>query len=203
MGRRLTVLCLTAAFLLAASTAEGSYRGTLSSVTHRAQLYSFETFDAEIVWYGTFFDDGFRRAFIDKTVKIKHMEPHEAALFRAEQESRQESGWDFFVVMYTKKDYKKFSLEPDTIWKALLTTGSGESVRPTEIEQVPISPYLKVVYPHFNRWSKAYRVTFPKVELGNQFWLTMQSVVGESSMKWVVQTAAQRSRGGGNKYRRR
>lgn len=203
MGRRLAAVCLTAVLMLAViGVAEASYRGTLSSVTHRGQLYNIETWDAEIVWYATFFDDGFRDAFIEKTIAINHMEPMEAAVFTAEQERRQASGWDFFIVMYTKRDYKKFALEPDTIWKAVLMTESGEIVKPTEIEQVPITPYLKVVYPHFNRWSKAYRVSFPKVELGHEFWVTLQSVVGDTSLTWVVQSTADRSRGGGNKYRR-
>lgn len=203
MGRRLVAICLTALLLFAVSAAEASYRGTLSSVTHRSQLYNLDTFDAEIVWYGTFFDDGFRRAFIDKSIKINYMDPNDAAVFTAEQELKQSRGWDFFIVMYTKKDYRKFSLDPDTIWKAELTTESGEKVKPIEVEQVPITPYLKVVYPHFNRWSKAYLISFPKVELGNHFWVTLMSVVGESTTKWVIQTIAERAGGGGNKYRRR
>ena len=202
MGRRVAAFCLAALIAFAAGDVLASYRGTLSSVTHRGQLYNLETWDAEIDWYATFFDDGFRKAFTEKTIAINHMEPDEAAAFASEQQRRQDAGWDFFIVMYTKKDYRKFSMEPDTIWKALLTTESGDAVKPVDIEQVPITPYLKVVYPHFNRWSKAYRVTFPKVDLGRKFWVTLMSVMGESSLKWVIQSPAERQRGGGNKYRK-
>ncbi|MFH0800720.1 MAG: hypothetical protein V2A66_11165 [Pseudomonadota bacterium] len=186
MGRRIAACVLMALACLMASAAHASYQGTLASVTHRGQLYNANSWDAEVIWYGSFFDQGFRDAYIQRATEVNHLDPDEADSFEAEQERRQANGWDFFIVMYTKKDFKKFSLESDTFWKAILTTEEGDVAKAVEVETIQITPFHKVLYPHFNRWSRAYRVTFPKVALGGKFAVTLQSVVGESTLKWRI-----------------
>lgn len=184
MGRRLIALVVMVLALSAGVEARAGYRNELRRATKSGRMYSVTTWDAKLMWHATFLGDRFRRAFEKKHVKIEHLGPLQAARFVSEQEYRHAEGWDFFVGFYTKSEYKKFSSEPDSFWKIFITTETGEAVHPRAIEMIPISPYEEIMYPYLTRWSKAYRVTFPKVGLGKKFSLTLQSVVGESTLKW-------------------
>jgi len=169
---------------LTAQAAKETYRGALRHATHRGQTYDANTWDAKVIWYATFFDGNFRRAFAKQHAKIHYMGPAEAAQWTADQEYEQSRAWEFFVSIYTKRDYKKFSLDSDTFWETFLTTGSGDVVWPDSIEQVSVTPYEKVMYRHINRWSKCYIVKFPKVDIGAPVYLTLRSIVGQSSLLW-------------------
>lgn len=164
--------------------AKKTYRAELGRVTHRGQTYDANTWDAKVIWFATFFDDSYRRAFAEQHAKINHMGPMETARWIADQEYIQDGQWDVFISFYTKKDYKKFSLDPDSFWELYMTTGKGEIVWPTSIEQVSITPYELVMFRHINRWSKGYKVSFPKVDLGDTIQLTLQSIVGQSQLAW-------------------
>jgi len=161
-----------------------TYTWELRKNSHRGQAYDAETWDAKVIWFATFFSDDFRRSFDKKHAKINHMGPLESAKWFEEEQYRQGKQWEFFVSFYTKKDYKKFSLDPDSFWKIFMTTGQGEVVHPIAVEQISITPYEKIMFHHINRWSKAYRVIFPKVEIGNLIQLTLQSIVGQSNLVW-------------------
>ncbi len=185
--RALAHAAVIAALLLSATAnaAVETYFAETRRVTHRGQAYNAFTWDAEVIWYATFFDDKFRTAFAKKHAKINHMGPIETAQWIEDQEYVQQRQWEVFISFYTKKDYKKFSLDSDSFWQIFLTTGKGEVVWPTAIEQVPITPYEKIMYRHINRWSKGYKVIFPKVNLGETYELTLQSIVGQSHLVWI------------------
>lgn len=187
MGRCLATFVAMLAITAFAVTSQAnlSYRGALRLATHNGRLFNFETWDAKIIWHATFFSDEFRHAFETKHVEVNHLDENDAAQFILDQEYKQKRGWDFIVSFYTKKDYKKFSTDHDSFWKIYLTTESGEVIKPDVIDPIPITPYETVMFSHLNRWSKLYRVTFPKVELGSKFYLTISSVVGESNLRWT------------------
>ncbi len=185
MGKRSVIVLVMVSILLASSVALArTYRGDLRHATKKGSLYNAENFEAKVLWNATFFNGDFRRAYIKKTAKISHFDALAAARYTAEQEYRQSKGWDFFVSIYTKKAYKKFSNEQDSFWKIMMTTGSGEVVKPISIELLPLGPYEKIMYPYLNRWTKGYRVTFPKVDLGDDVSLMLYSIVGDSTLKW-------------------
>ena len=185
MGKRSIIIAVAICVLSIASTAIArTYNGDLRHATKKGMLYSGDTFEAKVLWNATFFSDSFRHAYIKKTVKINRFDAIRAARYIAEQEYRQSEGWDFFVGLYTKKAYKKFSTENDSFWKIQLTTASGQVLKPTSIELIPLGPYEGIMYPYLNRWSKGYRVKFPKVELGDEISLTLYSIVGASTLKW-------------------
>jgi hypothetical protein len=150
-------------------------------------MFDYTTWDAKIIWRISFFDDQFRREFAKKHAKIHYMGPVETAQWMAEQQYIQDREWDFVVVMYSKKEYKKFSMEPDSFWEIILTTGTGETVYPASIEQISITPYEKIMFPYIDRWSKLYRVSFPKVDLGNEINITMRSILGHSTLTWKTE----------------
>jgi hypothetical protein len=186
-----SVLCIIlVVFSLATlipSFAFGTYTKELKGSTRRGRLYDINDGNAKIIFDATLFTDDFRKAFAEKDAKIRHLEPFEADRSIAEQMSLQKSSWEVFVAMYTRKDYKEYSLGPNTFWKSFMTTEHGDKVLPVKIEKITIKPYWKVMFPNINRWARAYRVIFPKVPLGKKASFTLQSVVGERSITWNVE----------------
>ena len=160
------------------------YNGALRHATHKGQAYDAFTWDAKVIWYATFFTDPFRAAYAKKHATIYHMGPVETEEWTQDQLHEQGQAWDVFISIYTKRDYKKFSLDPDTFWELFLTAGNGDVVWPTSIEQVSVTPYERIMFHHINRWSKCYKVRFPKADLGSAFDLTLQSIVGQSTVQW-------------------
>jgi hypothetical protein len=155
-------------------------------MTRTGRIYSLEMWDAKLLWKATFFSEAFRRSYEEKAVEIQHLDDMAADLLVAEQERRQADGWEFFVGMYTKDQYKEFNNYEDSFWKALLITGDGEVVKPISVDRIPIRPFEQVMFPWLNRWTTAYRVVFPKVSLGKEFRFTLESVVGDSTLLWKV-----------------
>lgn len=186
MGKRFAAVLIVASVTLISQIAAAGYGFDLAKATHNGRIFNFETWDANLIWHATFFSDDYRRAFEKQYIEKNHMDALESAQFIGVEERKQAKGWEFFISFYTKKDYKTFTMESDSFWTIHLTTAGGESVAPNEIESIPITPYERVMYPHLNRWSRAYRVTFPKVELGDEFALTIESVVGKSTVEWKV-----------------
>lgn len=166
------------------SPAWAGYRSTLNKWTKSKQWYSAQNFHANVIWHATYFSPEFRRAKARRYIQKKYLGPKEAAQYIAAQEKKQAAVHEFFVGVYTRKPYRHITSGSDSFWEMVLTTASGEVVEPVSVEIVAIEPYQEVMYPYLNRWSKGYRVTFPKVSLGDSFKLTLRSVIGESTLKW-------------------
>ena len=188
MGRRLVAGILAFAVVVGASAASAgwSYNRAFSKASKSGKLYDPGTWEARLIWYATFFDDDFRQAFEKRHLQITHISGESADAFHEEQLRRQEAGWTFFVTMYTKEPYKKFTAFDDSFWKIKLTTGTGETVEPVAVENFPVDPYAITMFRFVDRWSKIYRVIFPKVPLGDHIELTLSSVVGESTLSWKI-----------------
>lgn len=180
---RIFSLILTSTLLFSAN-AFASYRSDLKKVSRSESLYDAQVWDANVLWTSVLFTDEFRTSFAEQSIKKEHLEPTEAATAFADQMKKQAAATEFTLFLYTKKDYKKLTAGDDTFWKLRLQLPSGEWIRPSTIELLPMTPYIRVMFPDVNRWAKAYRVTFPKQELKGEFTLHLQSVIGESSMKW-------------------
>ncbi|MFA4971625.1 MAG: hypothetical protein WC683_03360 [bacterium] len=186
MSRRLTCAAIALVLFLAPSASQAGYRWDLNKMTKTGRIYHTSAWDAELIWHATFFDDAFREVFKKQHRKIKHLDPIDAERFEMEQGQRHGEGWDFFVSMYTKDEYKDFSTYEDSFWRIELKTGDGEVVKPMLVEKLQITPYERKMFPYLDRWSRGYRVTFPKVPLGNEIELTIMSVVGASTVKWNI-----------------
>lgn len=186
MARRLTALALGLIVVMAAVDAFAlGYRWELRRATKRGQLYSAETMEAKLLWRATLFTERFRNASVKKTIAIKYLEGTDAERYRSEQQYEQEGGWQFFIGFYTKQEYKQFSMGPDTFWKIEMIT-DDKVVEPLSIELVPIGPYEQIMFPYLNRWSKAYRVVFPKIPFGEFVKLRFYSMIGESTLTWRI-----------------
>ena len=174
-------------FLFVSATADAGYARQLSRATESGKIYRIENMDATLMWHVTFFSDDFRNAFEKKHLKLhRGLDETEKELFISKQNEQQEKYWEFFVGLYTKEDYKYFSDGSGSFWKVYITTQNGERVEPISISQVNITPYERQIFPYLHRWSRAYRLLFPKVDLGDKFKLTATSVMGTSVLNWKI-----------------
>ena len=175
------------------SKGDRSYRSHVREWTRHKQWYSPKTMQADMLWHATYFSPDFRRAQERETIKRKYLDPVEASQYIAEQERRQTALDEFFIGLYTIKPYREFSLGEESFWQARLYTENGQELEPIGVELVEIKPFEKILYPYLGRWDKAYRVTFPKVELGKTFTLVLRSVIGETDLKWDLDSEAKHS----------
>ena len=181
----LTLILFIAVFAMQ-GCAHSAFKSSLRTYTEHGRIYNFEHFEARLIWHATFFSDNFRRAFEKKHIELHHFGPMESAKFIAEQEYKQEDSWNFFIGMYTKREYKQFTNYDDSFWKIELITENGDVVKAESIENVPLDPYVLEIYPYLNRWSRTYMVSFPKVDLGKKFQLVLKGVAGTSVLKWKI-----------------
>lgn len=160
------------------------YRPILKEWSRHKQLYSPTEAQVKIIAHATYFSPEFREAYAREHIRRKYLEEGRARDFRERLKARQEGVHEFFVGMYAPRPYRGLSLGKETFWEAVLTTASGETVKPVAIEEVEGTPYQKIMFPYLNRWSKAYRVVFPEADLGGPFSLTLRSVIGQTHLRW-------------------
>lgn len=170
--------------LLFANSAYCSYNSVRRHVTESARLYNLKQMEAQLIWKATYFSDSFRRAYEKRHIALNHLGPVEAARWIAEQEKQQGLYHEFFIDFYSQKEYRDFSLAATSFWQMVLTTEEGSELQPTKIEEITLTPYERKMFPSLNRWSRGYRVLFPKVTLGKSTTLTLRSVVGKSDLTW-------------------
>lgn len=172
--------------VLLSVNAFAGYRSELGRVTKHGHLYEVTTMDAKLLWHATLVTDSFRRARSQKYIELNHLDSLTAARWMAREEERQAESWEVIVTMYSKAEYEQFTTGSNSFWKIVLRTAAGEEVMPLAVEMIPTAPLERRLYPHLNRWARAYQVVFPKVELGNRAVLALQSVVGSSTLRWKL-----------------
>lgn len=167
-----------------AQTYTKSYRSSLSDWTRSKQLFSTTDVQVKVLAHATYFSPEFRSAYTKQHIKKNFLAGDQAARFREQQEMDAAKGHEFFVGIYSPKQYRSFTSGPDTFWQAVLVTAKGEELKPLSVTPVGVAPYEKVMFPYLNRWEKAYRVVFPKAALGDEFQLTLRSVIGQTHLWW-------------------
>lgn len=181
------VVFLILAFSLLSSSASASYKDVLSKWTRRGQAFSFDTLDAKIIWYATYLSRELRDAKVMKEASLMNWEEAETESALAKERLRMHNGQQFFVSFFAPKGANEFTLDEDSLWKIFLITSSNETYAPIGLEKVDLTARTKVFFPYVDRWSKAYIVTFPNIDLGTDFVLEMRSVVGKSRLHWKLQ----------------
>lgn len=184
MRKQLSLFLFFFILLVAGNGFAKSYFSALRSATESKEWFSADDLKANVVWNATYFSDKFRKAFIQEHIKRTYLDEREATLFTKEQEDDHAKYTEFFFGLYAKKPYRELSLSPASFWELILTTENGEVLKPVAIEVIKPTPYDQVMFPYLDRWSKGYRVKFPKVDQGDSFTLTLRSVIGQVSQKW-------------------
>ena len=170
---------ILAALISTALDAHAGYKSAIAKWTRSDNIYAFETMDARLLWKATLLSSDLLDA-QDQLLLRKKLEPQGII------GKKNTGGVGFFVSLYTQKDLKDFSLDGSSTWKIFLVGADGAEVPAAKIEPVTITPVEKVFYPYLTRWSKAYSISFPSVELGNSPKLVLRSIVAESVLKWKI-----------------
>jgi len=175
--KRSTTVCLilAALFLCANSALASRYGRAVDEWTKSSRSFSFDTLDARLIWHATMLSD----RMIDAQKRLSEKR-------KVEYKYPPIKGIGFFVSMYTYKTLKSFNMEDSSTWKIYLVGQDGTEIEPVKIEPVTITPTESVFYPYLNRWSKAYYVTFPSIDLGPDPKLILRSIVAESVLKWKL-----------------
>ncbi|MBI4211275.1 MAG: hypothetical protein HY540_01420 [Deltaproteobacteria bacterium] len=186
MHKFFVVVVLVCSLLFSFHVSAKSYRSELRQATKQGRIYDAKTWDANLLWHATLFTDDYRQTFDRKHIELQRLDSVEAARWIAGEQTQQSKGWEVFMGLYSKSDYKAFSSGAETFWHAELIGADGKKVQPVSVEAVPTTPYQFVMFPHLSRWAKTYRVVFPKIDLGTSPALSLWSVIGESKVTWKI-----------------
>lgn len=175
-------LVLLALFFVGCSV---QYNQALRKWTRKANNYSFETFDARILFRATYLSPGFRQAAKNKIDEWMHVAQDDFIPDVHYLEDVEEG--DFFVSVYVLPGYPLLNSKGERFWEFRLELPDGQKIDPTLIQSVSVTEREKRLFPYVDRWSRVYYVKFPVTALVPPFTLALRGVGGTSLLKWEVE----------------
>lgn len=184
MGRNTFIvhlLCCVLVVLASGCTQAGrSYRTQLQDASRRAEVFDFNSLRAELVWSAVHVSDAMRDARLKREAELRHMTPQETRRFIPKLWHAH--GTVFYVGFFAPRDAKALEAS-DAYWRVELKDSQGRVHRATRLEQTPISPLDRKLFPDLDYWSKAYFVVFPQ-EFEPPFSLTLYGLNATSTLQW-------------------
>ena len=177
MNQKNLLICgMAAAVILTSVDARASYNSVLRKWTKDGRSFAANTMDARLIWHATLLSD----ELVDAQQRL-------AQKRKVTLPSQDLTGVNFFLKFYTHKALNNFSLDDGSTWKIFLVGSNGQEVPAIKIDSVTITPVESTLYPHMDRWSKAYIVKFPETDLGTGPKLVLRSIVAESVLEWKIE----------------
>lgn len=166
-------------------SAESSYQKTVKGYTREQEVYKL--FDTRMFVAVTYESWNFREA---RTRRLGAFQVWPEKLLSeklASEKTAFDTQTEFFMgVHMNDKNHEDFD-KKGSIWRIALVTPSGE-VTPTKIERVGRSTMdMRAIYPYMYDFWIGYRLTFPKVELGEKATLRIASTVGQAELTFPTQ----------------
>lgn len=163
---------------------EPSYEKILKQWTRRDQVYSWDNFEARMIWNATYLSDDFRSAQRRKMDALYEWSDEELSLNirRDAEESRRA---DVFIVsIYAgSSDWPEVGKD-DGRWRIVLETDGARVVENDKFERIPVTQIERTLYPYLDKWSELYRVSFPKAIRGGSFRLRLTGIPARSELVW-------------------
>lgn len=181
MIRRLLVIIILVGFVAGACSSV-HYSSTTRRWTEGSNVYSAQTFNAKLMWRATYLSPEWRAVAREKVLEWKRLTPDSTTSF-AHYITEVGEG-DFLLSVYTPKGYPPLISGIDPFWELVLTLPTGESYTPSSVESVNVTPREKRLFPHVNRWSRFYKVSFPIYDIAKPFSLSLRSVAVTSTLTW-------------------
>lgn len=177
---------IAALVLLAAvpAAAKESYSSALKEWTRTGKVYVWDNMEARLIWNATYLSPDFREARREKLDAL--LEWTDAELMKQVRDDAEESAeYDvFFLSVYAGSSAAPEVGKDDGLWRVFLDTKHA-SVAPLQMERLPVTQVEKALYPHLDKWSRAYYVRFPKTLLpGDAFTLRMAGIPAKSQLVW-------------------
>ena len=172
--------------LLAAgrAAAKESYTSALKEWTRTGRVYVWDNMEARLIWNATYLSPDFREARREKLDDL--LEWTDAELMKQVRDDAEESAaYDvFFLSIYAGSSAAPEVGKDDGLWRVFLDTNHA-AVAPVQMERLPVTQVEKALYPHLDKWSRAYYVRFPKsLRAGESFSLRMAGIPAKSELVW-------------------
>ncbi len=167
-----------------AAEAKSSYKSALKEWTRTGKVYVWDNMEARLIWSATYLSPGFRAARREKLDRLLEWTGEE--LTRKVREDAEESAaYDvFFLSVYAGSAVFPEIGKDDGLWRFFLDA-NGSTTEPAQIERLPVTQVDRDLYPHLDKWSRAYYVRFPKtLRSGDAFTLRMAGIPAKSQLVW-------------------
>jgi hypothetical protein len=175
-----------AAMLAIAVAAEAgtSYQSSLKEWTRTGKVYVWDNMEARLIWNATYLSPEFRAARREKLDALLEWTDGELAT-KIREDAEESAAYDvFFLSVYAGSAVSPEVGKDDGLWRLFLDTKS-DAVAPAQMERLPVTQVERALYPHLDKWSRAYYVRFPKtLRPGEPFTLRMAGVPAKSQLVW-------------------
>lgn len=179
---RLSLLGLVALLIFINACSNVQYRRTLRYWTRSQDIYSATTLAAKIIWHVTYLSPEYRMIAREKINEWKKVPPGEMTSY-PEYLTSNESG-EFLVSIFTPRGYPSLTNGDKDFWEFTLDFPTGESVLPSSVVSVKLTPTESRLFPYTNIWSRFYYVKFPVNNLTFPFTISLRSAAVTSFLDW-------------------
>lgn len=185
----LGVLCLAPMGL----QAERSYQSILKDWTQDDEAYSWENLEARLVWHATYLSPDVMDAqwkYLEQ--KLKGQELYQEQL-RLNGNTPTGTSDVFVSAIYVGSRSDAFVGKNPSLWNIVLETSEGEVYKASAMEELPRNELTKLLFPYIDRWSRIYKLTFPKVIRASTEWvqLKMVGIPADSTLEWNLRRLGQ------------
>lgn len=159
-----------------------SYRSVLKEATRHDRSYGVDNLEMRLAWSATHLSAAFRQARRAKLAKDLDWSEEERREALLEDERDLKKFDEFFVGIYAGSSAWPEIGKETGRWRFALEQGERE-VRAVSIEKVTITEVERELYSYLDKWSRGYRIRFPKfLQEGEPFILKMQGVPAKSEL---------------------
>lgn len=163
-----------------------NYKRILKEWTRDDESYSWDGFEARLVWYATYFSSDFREAKVDRYAKLYQLTEDEVDQMKTKEMAENEKYDCFFVSIYAGSRVHPDIGKNRSLWKLVLETSEGYIVEPEIWEEIPKDQVTRTLFPYIDRWSRLFEVKFPKRINSStaRAKLKMVGVPADSMLEW-------------------
>lgn len=168
------------------SSAEKHYKSALKGWTRDDEAYNWASLEARLVWYATYLSSTFRSAQLERYAELYDLASVDM-LKRRREEAEDSRQFDaFFISVYAGSRQFPDIGKDRNLWRLVLETTDGRVVEPESWEEVPRNQVTRTLYPYIDRWSRTYKVKFPKIvtTATKRVRLKMIGIPADSILDW-------------------
>jgi hypothetical protein len=176
-----------ALFLLVVPAGAGagtSYKSALKEWTRTGKIYVWDNMEARLIWNATYLSSDFRAARREKLDALLEWTDEELAR-KVREDADESAAYDvFFLSVYAGSAVFPEVGKDDGLWRFFLDA-NGTTSEPAQVERLPVTQVERTLYPHLDKWSRAYYVRFPKkLREMDGFTLRMAGIPAASKLVW-------------------
>lgn len=180
-------VCALSAFVSVAQAGR-SYRSVLGDWTRSDHIYTWDNFEARLIWHATYESPSFREAKVEKYTHLYELQGEELLRY-VSQEEEEGRKFDVFILSVYAGSNQWYDFGRDTsLWRLVLETNDGKRRVADSLHEITQTQVERALFPHADKWSKLYEVKFPKI-VGPEtktVTLKMVGVPADSTLTWSL-----------------